>query len=169
MNKKYFLTGVPGVGKTTIGKILEEKGYVVVDVDYEPGLANWYNIKNGEKVPKNNDADGDWYMRHDWNWDEKVLGKVLENENDVFVCGVTSNQNNNLNLFDKIFLLQLDSEEIRKRRKKRKKESDKPDDEHDFQWHESFNKNLISKGAIKIDSSNSVLEVTRDILDSLDS
>jgi len=118
---KYFITGIPGSGKTTVGKLLEKRGYVFADSDHAPGLANWFNQKTGNKVLPNPNEDADWYREHSWNWNRKNLESLLNKygEKTIFLCGMTSNQGEDLDLFDKVFLLKVDADESRKSMLKR--------------------------------------------------
>lgn len=162
---KYFITGTPGSGKTTIGKILKEKGYKFVDVDHEKGLAHWYNKETSQKVKRGSNVDANWYGQHDWNWDRNNLQNLLKNYVDetIFVSGITSNQTNDLDLFDKVFLLKTDEEELRKRMLQRKS-NDNAGPEHVFGWHKTFEEEMLKHGAISIDASQSPKKVVEDIL-----
>lgn len=165
---KYFITGVPGTGKSTIGKLLENKGYKFIDSDHEPGLASWYEKETNKKVDSNPDADGEWFSKHDWNWDRKKIEEILNkySKQGVFICGITSNQQSSFDLFDKIFLLKTNTEELRNRRKGRLGEGEN-DDEHDFYWHKGFEENLIKLGAISIDTNQEFNKIVEDIISSL--
>ena len=162
----YFITGSPGVGKSTIGKLLQEKGYKFIDVDQVLELARWYNKKSGRLVTSNKENNADWYEEHDWNWDRSVLKRLLaENDGkDVFVCGITSNQTNDLDLFDKVFLLQANTHELRKRMLERKIVGDTSDVDHVFDWQQSFESEMLKHGAIAIDAHLEPQLIVREIL-----
>lgn len=166
---KYFITGVPGTGKTTIGKLLQEKGHFFVDVDYEPGLSSWYD-QDGNKVSNKPDADADWYSKHDWYWDKKSLENLLSKHTDkhIFVCGMTSNQTDSLELFDKTFYLKVSNDELLRRREGRSK-TDTPNDCHDFHWHERFERSNLDKGAILVDAEQTTEEIITDVLNQVGS
>jgi len=163
---RYFITGTPGSGKTTIGKLLQEKGYGFVDSDHTPGLARWYNDKTGEAVPPNPTEDAEWYRQHSWNWDREKLKELLDSygEKDVFVCGITSNQTNGLDLFDKVFLLTSNKEELRTRMLNRRNTADPEAIDTVFEWHDAFESEMILHGAIPIDSSQEPNIIVNEIL-----
>ena len=166
---KYFITGAPGSGKTTIGKALQEKGYVFLDSDHEPNLANWYNTETGELVQSNKEESAEWYRQHSWNWDRKELEKLLNTYGDknVFLCGITSNQTNDLDLFDKVFLLTTNAEELKKRMLNRKEDADIESIETVFEWHDTFENEMIKHGAIPIDSGKETGDIVKEVLSSL--
>ncbi len=165
---KYFITGTPGSGKTTVGKLLEEKGYKFVDVDHEPGFANWFNKETGSVVPPNPNADTLWYSQHDWNWDRKALQNLLDDYKNkkkiIFVSGIASNQTRNLDLFDKIFFLKTSPKELRKRMIQRRSDANDKEVDHVFEWHESFEREMLRHGAIPIDAGQNPDKVVEDIL-----
>ncbi|MDY0097469.1 MAG: AAA family ATPase [Candidatus Dojkabacteria bacterium] len=166
---RYFITGTPGSGKTTIGKLLQEKGYAFVDSDHAPGLANWYNDAIGEVVPSNTKEDAEWYRHHSWNWDREELKKLLDayKEKDVFLCGITSNQTNDLDLFDKVFLLTANQDELRTRMLNRRTTANAETIEGVFEWHDVFEKEMIKHGAEPIDSTQDPGDIVNEILSSL--
>ena len=166
---RYFITGTPGSGKTTIGKLLHEKGYEFVDSDHVPGLANWHNKETGEIVPPNPKDDAQWYKHHSWNWDREKLKQLLDSygEKNIFLCGITSNQTNDLDLFDKVFLLTTNPDKLRTRMLNRREGADIESIDTVFEWHESFEKEMIKHGAISIDSSQEPENIVTEILSSI--
>lgn len=163
---RYFITGTPGSGKTTIGEILQKKGYQFIDTDHAPGLANWYNDEGGNIVSSNHKKYALWYKKHSWNWDRKKLEQLLESygEKDIFLCGITSNQTEDLDLFDKVFLLTTNVDELRTRMLSRSESADIESIETVFEWHDSFEKEMIKHGAISVDSSQEPRDIVTEIL-----
>lgn len=105
---------------------------------------------------------------NDWYCDIEKLKRILnENRNITFVCGVSANQNEYLNIFDKVFLLRCSPEELVKRIDKREDHDfgkDPEEKEHILNWYEDFEKDLMNKGAIVINSDNPINVVVDDIL-----
>lgn len=166
---KYLITGSPGSGKSTISKLLREKGYRVIDVDDEPGLADWVDKETGQITKSNHGNNAEWYKKHDWNWNRDKLNALLNTASNIpiFICGITSNQSNDLDLFDKIFLLQA-KEELLRHRMRTRDEKDaygKTDTEvdHVFTWHTVFEDEMIKHGAIVINASKPLEEVLTQI------
>jgi dephospho-CoA kinase len=162
---KYLVTGTLASGKSTIGKLLKKKGYKFVDIDYEKGLAGWFNKKTGKRTPSVDNPDGNWFDQHDWNWDRSFLKNILKNYNEkhIFVCGVTSNTAENVDLFDKVLLLKVSQKRLRKRMIKR----GDTDIERVFVWYKSFEQGMLDRGAVVIDAEQKPEVVAQDILNQL--
>lgn len=85
--KRVLLTGMSGVGKSTIGLALQERGYRTVDLDYG-------------------------YCQQDGSWDERLVGALLSEEGDefLFVIGAADNQPRFYHRFDVIVLVSAPEE-----------------------------------------------------------
>jgi predicted ATPase len=44
----FFITGLQGSGKTTVGGELGRRGYVVFDIDHTPGLGTLRELETGD-------------------------------------------------------------------------------------------------------------------------
>ena len=110
--KKNYITGVSGTGKSAIAEELNKRGIYTIDIDSsELDLCHWRNNKTQEKVYFEFGMDKDWMEAHGWYCDIEKLKKLLDVQRDIiFVVGLATNQNEYLNLFDKIFLLQCKEE-----------------------------------------------------------
>jgi len=166
-----LITGSPGVGKTTIGQLLKEKGHGFIDIDRTKNLKYWFNVKTGERVDFQSEKDLAWYDSHDLNWDINVLKKLLaeQKEEIIFVAGVTSNVTEDLDIFDKLFLLKTNLDTLRERRIERRgkdfdAEASMADIEQDFEHHNAFQNEMVKHGAISIDASQDPKKVVKDIL-----
>ena len=169
-----LITGSPGVGKTTIGLLLQKAGYGFIDVDHTQGLTYWQDKKTGERVTSDGNRDLAWYDAHDFNWDQVALEKLLSERSVpvVFVCGVTSNLTEGSNLFDKVILLETDLAILRVRRVERRNKSGqtdykKEDIEQGFGEHESLQSEMLKRGAIPVDANQSPEAIVRDIISKL--
>ena len=87
---------------------------------------------------------------------------------DIFVCGIVSNTADILELFDRVFLLQISPEEIRKRLAERTTEGafGKSEDEvmDVLSWHKDFDRDMLARGAIPIFAERPLAEIITDIL-----
>ncbi len=113
-----YITGAPGVGKSTIERELKSRGLEVYDLDH-PELGGAHNKSTGERVniPPAEDRKPEWFDEHEWriNIDKiKRLKHKAENE-DIFVCGVAPDDENILSIFDEIFYLKLDENALKNR------------------------------------------------------
>lgn len=168
---KYLLTGIPGTGKSTIGKILEYYGFKFVDSDDEPNLAGWVNSKTGERADRVLNADAQWYEDHSWNLDlvklKSILAHYSNGPESIVVCGMATNLVDSFELYDRVILLVGDYSIIEQRLLSR---SDDPDPESIkaiFSWAKSFEENAKNAGAITVDASASAEQVAMQVMSQL--
>lgn len=113
-----YITGAPGVGKSTIQQALKAEGYEAHDID-DPMWGGAYNKQADERVaiPPAELRDPAWFDTHEWRTDLDALKQLKERAKNqqVFVCGVTPNDEPILPLFDKVYYLQLDEEALKQR------------------------------------------------------
>ena len=86
--RKVLVTGMSGVGKSTVLAALESRGFDVVDTD-EPGWTEWSDAQQGHV------------------WREPRIVELLGGDRDValFVSGTVSNQGRFYSSFDAVVLL----------------------------------------------------------------
>jgi len=172
MKYRYYITGVCGTGKSTIAEELNKRGILAIDQDSkEYGFCNWKHNQTKEKVEFEYGIGKEFLEAHDWYCDIEKLKETLNSiEGIVFVCGVTANQDQYLDLFDKVFLLQCPVEVFTKRIDTRdtnhfgKHISEK---EHILDWYQELEERLINKGAIVINSDAPVNAIADVILENI--
>lgn len=97
--KRILLTGMSGVGKSTVSSQLGAQGYKAVDVD-DPAWSEWVRSADGK-------GPSPLHPGMDWVWRENRIQSLLATEDvDVlFVNGCASNQARFHERFDYIVLL----------------------------------------------------------------
>src|SRR5688500_16983147 len=107
--KNCLIDGVSCVGKTTVCNELQRHGYQVIHGDDE--LAYWGDLKTGEPVHGSADSDRSWL------WDvAKVNALAADQRHAVtFFCGGSRNADRFIDLFDKVFVLDIDLETLNRR------------------------------------------------------
>jgi len=116
---KYLIIGRQGSGKTTLWKLLKEKGFTAYDVDHD-GLADFKNLATGklesfDEVEKTKDGLID-YKKYTYEMSIPKLKRVLTTDDLVFVCGgARYNIEEYYPLFDKVFVLIIDRDTARER------------------------------------------------------
>jgi broad-specificity NMP kinase len=87
-----FITGLSGVGKSSVIELLEQEGYNTVDTDY--GYTTMIISEVGKEMI----------------WDEEKVKLLIEEnaDKDLFVSGCFSNQGKFYEKFDQIVLLKCD-------------------------------------------------------------
>jgi thymidylate kinase len=107
--RNYLIEGVSGTGKTSVCDELQRRGYHSIHGDVE--LAYWGDPKTGEPL------DGSAYEHHTWLWDvDKVRALVADQSHAAsFLCGGSRNFDRFIDLFDEIFVLEIDLDTLNRR------------------------------------------------------
>jgi len=166
--RNYLIEGGSGTGKTTVAEELERRGYHVLHGDRT--LAYYGDPETGYPMQTPQlgcEADRiKWGYEH-WIWPvEKVKALIADQISPIsFFCGHSANSRQFTGLFDGVFVLEVDAQELRARLDKR------PEDEFGgrpierdlvMRLHET--KEGLPRGAISIDANVPVVRVVDDIL-----
>ncbi len=169
MKNRYYVTGVSGTGKSTIAEELNKRGIVAIDQDSdEYELCSWKHTETMEDAVFEYGIGKAFLEAHDYYCDVEKLKRLLDTaKGPAFVLGVSANQDEYLDLFDKVFLLHCSEETFIKRINARttndfgKHESER---EHLLGWYKELERGLMDKGAIVIDTEGPVEGVIEEIL-----
>lgn len=168
--KKYYITGVPGIGKTTVLNELKKLGYATLDIDYIPDLCQWVNRATGEPVEFLPGGGQEWENKHTWVCSQDKLAELIAQQDaeQLFVCGLANNQADYLALFDKVFLLQADEQVFLNRMASRDADHfgyHESDRRSVLSWYKDFETRTLRHGGIPIDASQPIEQITADILE----
>ena len=170
---KILITGVSGTGKSTVCKNLISLGYEAFDIENIEGMFEMYH-KDTKKVFEEFDNSIPRHIKNaEWICDIEKLKKLLESKKSgiAFYCGIASNMDDLLPLFDKVLVLQLDSDALNKRLKNREGTQDigNTQDGRDvvLGWKDWWEKEMHKKGGILMNANGSPQEITEKILDIL--
>ena len=111
--RNYLIEGVSGTGKTAVCHELRRRSYVAINGDRE--LAYQGDPATGARVE---DLGGDAESRHGHHlWDvEKVRALAANRDDEVaFFCGGSRNVRQFIDLFDAVFVLEVDAETLGRR------------------------------------------------------
>jgi broad-specificity NMP kinase len=156
--RNYLIEGVSGTGKTSVCDELQRRGYHSVHGDRE--LAYRGDPETGEP------RDGFAHEHHIWHVD-KVKALVANHAEPVtFFCGGSRNFNKFIDLFDGVFVLEIDLETLNRRLDER------PDSEwgggkapeREQVWRSHQTKEDVPKNGISIDATAPLSEVVDEIL-----
>jgi len=166
--KKYYITGISGAGKTTVAKELSKKGFAHFDIDDVEGLCYWINKVTKENVGNRAGTGRSFVEEHKWIVDIKKMKTLLNSyKEDLVVSGVCANQDDFLNLFDKVFLLHCSEETFIHRLNTREDDrfgKDPGQQEGVINWYKSFEKRMKDLGAIAISSEGEIDKVVNKTL-----
>lgn len=167
--KKIYITGISGTGKTTIYEELKKKGFHAISLDETEGLCCWVNKETKEKVEGEVELNRDFTSKHDWICDTEYLKKLLTEDVDtVFVLGVASNQDEFLDMFDKVIILQCKPETFLHRLTHRTNNEfgkDKSLQETILGWYKEFEDKMLNRGAVSINTDRPVNVVVDDVIE----
>lgn len=168
--KRFFVTGVSGVGKSTVGEKLSQKGISVIDIDGVEGLCRWINQDTSKVVDWHPGMPSEWFKKHKYICDKERLISLMNDRKDknvVVVVGLPSNRSKLWELFDEVFLLHCKEETFIKRMIERTSHNfgkDVAEQESILSWYKDFEKGMLDKGAIAIDAEEPIDDVVEKII-----
>lgn len=121
--RNYLIEGVSGTGKTSVCKELRRRGYHAINGDTD--LAYRGDPETGEPM---DEVTSHW--QHIWPVDRVRALVADQNERFTFFCGGSRNFAKFLDLFDEVFVLEIDLDALNRRLDER------PEDEFGAQQSE---------------------------------
>jgi len=105
--RNYLIEGGSGTGKSTVWEELKKRGYKAINGDRE--LA----YKGDPETGKRTESIGFEYHI----WDVNKVKEIIANKEDkvAFFCGGSRNFPKFIDLFDKVFVLDVDTETLKQR------------------------------------------------------
>jgi broad-specificity NMP kinase len=161
--RNYLIEGVSGTGKTSACNELQRRGYHAIHGDRE--LAYRGDPETGEP------REGFAHEHHIWHVDE--VGALVANQDEAltFFCGGSRNFSKFIDLFDGVFVLEVDLDTLNRHTLNRRLD-ERPDDEWDggkpmereliARLHQT--KEDIPKNGISIDATASGARVVDEIV-----
>jgi shikimate kinase len=113
-----YITGLAGAGKSAVCAELLARGYDACDADL--ALSAFFDVHTGARIPGHTPAaerTEQWRERHAWRMSRQLVEQMrVEAEASTrFVCGVASNEEECLDLFDQVYALEIDLETVEAR------------------------------------------------------
>ncbi len=167
--RNYLIEGVSGTGKTSVCQELRRRGYAAINGDRElryqgdpPAGGTTEDVGQGLPPflsPK---------TRHEQNiWDVEKVRRLAANQDDeaTFFCGGSRNFKQFMDLFDEIFILDVDAETLNERLDSRP-EADwgKSQSERELILHLHATKEDLPGSGIVIDATRPLANVVDEIL-----
>ena len=164
---KILITGFPGTGKSSIAKELKRRGRRAYDPQSMHDYMQVENRDTGRHIKQPEKVPAGWFDTVGaYNWDPIKLEKLLQDNEDIFICSKAHNQSEFYSRFDKIFVLTLDFTELIHRLELRNgktlgKNSDELSDI--LSLHNHFEQSLLNHGAIIINASKPLSNIVNEI------
>jgi dephospho-CoA kinase len=172
----FLINGSAGTGKSTVCKVLKEKGYSAYDVD-DDALARWVNNETGFIHPKSSvksdQRTPEFIATHGWRVPIDEVKRIKqESEGSLaFLCG-SFDLDGIVDMFSGIFSLHVDDKELRHRISTRTN-NNWGKQEHELNQtladHQTVYEGFKALGAIIIDASREPEQVAEDILKRVES
>jgi hypothetical protein len=156
--RNFLIEGLSGTGKTSVCDALQRRGYHAIHGDRE--LAYRGDPETGEP------REGSAHEHHIWDVD-KVKGLVADHTHAVtFFCGGSRNYRKFIDLFDGVFVLDVDLPTLHRRLDERPDSEwggGKPTDRDLIvRWHETNDD--VPEDGVRIDATAPIENVVGDIL-----
>lgn len=168
---KILITGFPGTGKSSIAEELKRRGRNAYDPQSMHDYMHVGDRDTGRHIKQPESVPAGWYDNVGaYNWDLVKLEKLVQGNEDIFICSKAHNQSDFYNVFDKIFILTLDFTELLHRLNMRAGKSigKSPEELSDIFSHKNhFEKSLINNGATEINASKPLHNIVDEILSSV--
>ena len=167
--RNYLIEGVSGIGKTTVAEELQRRGHHVIHGDRE--LAYVGDPETGEPLdgpPHEGVTDSiTWGYEH-WIWPvDKVKSLVADQRYaKSFFCGSSRNFHHFIDLFDEVFVLDVDLDTLSRRLARRPEDEfgGKPA-ERELIARVHATKEGVPKGGVVIDATAPIERVVDEILE----
>jgi adenylate kinase family enzyme len=166
--RNYLIEGVSGAGKTAVATELQRRGYQAIHGDRE--LAYRGDPETGLPIAPETDAPTAIWMSDHHIWDVDKVKSYIANQDEAatFFCGSSRNFSKFIDLFDGVFVLEVDLNTVNRRIEERvaldpTDFGGKPD-ERELIARLHATKELVPKNAISIDTTAPIARVVDDIL-----
>jgi len=171
MKKKYLITGIAGSGKSSVCKQFISLGYEAYGIEDIDGMFAMYRKGTKEIFEDFDNADPEKIKKSEWLCDISKLKKLLSQQKNTiaFYCGVASNMDDVISLFDKVILLKTNPNELYRRLSTREGTENMGNTEESRQtvlgWKDWWENEMIEKGALPLSADGSLDEIVEAIMD----
>lgn len=170
MKEKILITGMAGSGKSTVCRVLEAMGYEAYGIEEIDGMFGMYHEGTKEVFVDYDNSDPEKIKRAEWLCDTERLKELIASQKSelAFYCGIASNMDDLLPLFDTVLMLRVEADQLSSRLSNREGTDDIGNTEASRQtvlgWKDWWEDEMQDKGAIVIDARETPDSVAKKIL-----
>lgn len=168
--KAIFITGIAGSGKSAVCRQLIVDGHEAYDIEEVKEMFEMYRKNTREVFDDYDNADSEKIKNAEWICDISKLKKLLGEQKTerAFYCGVASNMDELIPLFDVFILLKANLGTVHKRLSNREGTGDIGTTEESRQtvlgWKEWWEEEMLQKGAIVVNADVALARIVREII-----
>jgi broad-specificity NMP kinase len=169
--KKILITGVSGSGKSTLCKVLRDLGEETYSIEEDiEGMFEMYRKGTNEIFEDFDNSNPEMIAASEWRCSVERLKELIATQKNerAFYCGVASNMDDILPLFNKAFMLKTSSEVLHERLSNREGTEDMGGTEESRQavlgWKDWWEETMQDKGMIAIPADRSPNETAKEII-----
>lgn len=169
MKQSILITGVAGSGKSAVCDELNKLGNKAFGIEDIDGLFTMINKKTGKPFKGYDNDNLEHVKQGRWVCNKKKLQHLIRQNSKgiVFYCGIASNLDELLPLFNKTFLLKTNKKVLRERLTTRTSNdfARTPETQKQlFSWKDWWEDHMREKGAVVINANRSLKEIAKDII-----
>jgi broad-specificity NMP kinase len=172
MKKSIFITGVAGSGKSSICKQLNILDYEAYDIEDIVGMFKMIRKDTGDDYEDYDNADIGKIKNADWICNKEKLKELVERQKKekAFYCGIASNNDEIVSLFDKIILLRATPEVIHKRLSSREGTDDMGNTNESREWVLGWkewweNKLMRNQNVLAVNADDNLADISKKIVE----
>ncbi len=169
--KKILITGISGSGKSTLCKVLRDLGEETYSIEEDiEGMFAMYRKGTNEIFEDFDNSNPEKIAISEWRCNvEKLKDLIATQRNErAFYCGVASNMDDILPLFDKSFFLKTSPDVLHERLSNREGTEDMGGTEESRQavlgWKDWWEETMQDKGVKVISANGSPHETAKEII-----